>query len=174
MRYLLYLAFAFATPVLLLLSLTLSSRLPSSTIQPTPTMSNLAPVLRVPAGATQAAAAYDSLATPTPKCCCSTPHSCSCLLLPSSALLTPSLTHSKLSTAVCCFPAASLHISKPTWWLESRFHFSFADYWDPNRMSFGALRVVNDDFVQPRAGFGTHPHRDAEIFSYVLDGQLSH
>jgi redox-sensitive bicupin YhaK (pirin superfamily) len=96
------------------------------------------------------------------------------LLLPSSALLTPSLTHSKLSPAVCCFPAASLHISKPTWWLESRFHFSFADYWDPNRMSFGALRVVNDDFVQPRAGFGTHPHRDAEIFSYVLDGQLSH
>lgn len=41
-------------------------------------------------------------------------------------------------------------------------------------MSFGALRVVNDDFVQARAGFGTHPHRDAEIFSYVLDGQLSH
>jgi hypothetical protein len=41
-------------------------------------------------------------------------------------------------------------------------------------MNFGALRVVNDDFVQPRAGFGSHPHRDAEIFSYVLDGKLSH
>jgi redox-sensitive bicupin YhaK (pirin superfamily) len=70
--------------------------------------------------------------------------------------------------------AASLHVSKPTWWLESRFHFSFADYWDPQRMNFGALRVVNDDYVQPKAGFGTHPHRDAEIFSYVLEGQLSH
>lgn len=41
-------------------------------------------------------------------------------------------------------------------------------------MQFGALRVVNDDYVQPKAGFGSHPHRDAEIFSYVLEGQLSH
>jgi len=41
-------------------------------------------------------------------------------------------------------------------------------------MNFGALRVVNDDYVQPKAGFGTHPHRDAEIFSYVLEGRLSH
>ncbi|KAG2483008.1 hypothetical protein HYH03_018088 [Edaphochlamys debaryana] len=71
-------------------------------------------------------------------------------------------------------PHSSLHVSKPTWWLESRFHFSFADYWDPRRESFGALRVLNDDLVQPRAGFGTHPHRDAEIFSYVVDGELSH
>ncbi|KAF8069394.1 quercetin 2,3-dioxygenase [Scenedesmus sp. PABB004] len=60
-------------------------------------------------------------------------------------------------------PAASLHVSKPTWWLESRFHFSFADWWDPARQNFGALRVVNDDIVAPRAGFG-----------YVLDGSLSH
>lgn len=83
-----------------------------------------------------------------------------------------SLTLYLLLLPFCC--PASLHVSKPTWWLESRFHFSFADYWDPQRMNFGALRVVNDDFVQPRAGFGSHPHRDAEIFSYVLDGQLSH
>ncbi|PNH03409.1 hypothetical protein TSOC_010544, partial [Tetrabaena socialis] len=62
--------------------------------------------------------------------------------------------------------AGSLHVSKPTWWLESRFHFSFADYWDPRRSSFGVLRVVNDDLVRGNAGFGTHPHRDAEIFSY--------
>ncbi|GFR44307.1 hypothetical protein Agub_g5519 [Astrephomene gubernaculifera] len=71
-------------------------------------------------------------------------------------------------------PHSSLHVSKPTWWLESRFHFCFADYWDPRRERFGVLRVLNDDLVQPRAGFGTHPHRDAEIFSYVVDGQLSH
>lgn len=50
--------------------------------------------------------------------------------------------------------AGSLHVSKPTWWLESRFHFSFADYWDQARMHFGALRVVNDDLVKARAGFG--------------------
>lgn len=100
-----------------------------------------------------------------------------------------------------------LHISKPTWWLESRyvihdlsllyytffrtyrspadglfrpfssavcrFHFSFADWWE-GKQSFGALRVMNDDLVKPRAGFGSHPHRDAEIFSYVVNGQLTH
>jgi redox-sensitive bicupin YhaK (pirin superfamily) len=71
-------------------------------------------------------------------------------------------------------PHESLHVSKPTWWLESRFHFSFADYWDPKRSNFGALRVVNDDLVKGKAGFGRHPHRDMEIFSYVIDGQLSH
>ncbi|GAB4816782.1 hypothetical protein N2152v2_003828 [Parachlorella kessleri] len=71
-------------------------------------------------------------------------------------------------------PASSLHVSKPTWWLESRFHFSFAEYWDPKRSSFGALRVINDDLVKPRAGFGAHPHRDAEILSYVVQGELSH
>ncbi|EFJ46541.1 hypothetical protein VOLCADRAFT_105456 [Volvox carteri f. nagariensis] len=68
----------------------------------------------------------------------------------------------------------SLHVSKPTWWLESRFHFSFADYWDPVRQNFGVLRVLNDDLVKAGAGFGAHPHRDAEIFSYVVSGQLSH
>ena len=53
-------------------------------------------------------------------------------------------------------PAAadSLHVSKPTWWLESRFHFSFADYFNPDNTNFGALRVVNDDLVQGKAGFG--------------------
>lgn len=90
-------------------------------------------------------------------------------------------------------PESALHVSKPTWWLESRFHFSFADWYDRSRMNFGALRcvpwhieheptigacrdrpairrVVNDDLVQPRAGFGTHPHTNAEIFSYVVRG----
>jgi len=68
----------------------------------------------------------------------------------------------------------SLHVSKPVHWLESRFHFSFSDFIDLNRMNFGALRVLNDDLVKPREGFGAHPHRDAEIFSYVVDGELTH
>jgi quercetin 2,3-dioxygenase len=53
-------------------------------------------------------------------------------------------------------PADQLHLSKPTWWLESLFHFSFADWYttDKSRHNFGALRVVNDDLVKPRAGFG--------------------
>ncbi|MEW5298528.1 MAG: hypothetical protein WDW36_001642 [Sanguina aurantia] len=73
-------------------------------------------------------------------------------------------------------PHAELTISRPVWWLESRFHFSFAGtmYQDPKRNSFGALRVINDDLVKGRAGFGAHPHRDAEIFTYVVDGKLSH
>ncbi|MDR3215476.1 MAG: pirin family protein [Bacilli bacterium] len=63
--------------------------------------------------------------------------------------------------------------SQPAW-LNSHFHFSFAEYYNPNNMNFGALRVINDDIVQPRNGFGTHPHRDMEIVSYVIDGELTH
>lgn len=59
-------------------------------------------------------------------------------------------------------------------WLDSHFHFSFADYYNPKNMQFGVLRVVNDDIVQPDTGFDTHPHRDMEIISYVIDGELSH
>ncbi len=54
------------------------------------------------------------------------------------------------------------------------FHFSFADYYDSKNMNFGVLRVVNDDNVKPHSGFGTHPHRDMEIFSYVVSGKLTH
>eukprot|EP01025_Chloroclados_australasicus_P003640 TRINITY_DN10867_c0_g1_i1.p1 TRINITY_DN10867_c0_g1~~TRINITY_DN10867_c0_g1_i1.p1 ORF type:complete len:302 (-),score=11.78 TRINITY_DN10867_c0_g1_i1:223-1128(-) len=71
-------------------------------------------------------------------------------------------------------PSDTLHKSTPVWWLESRFHFSFADYFNPSNMNFGALRVLNDDLVKPHAGFGTHGHRDAEIFSYIVYGELSH
>ncbi|KAK9835159.1 hypothetical protein WJX81_002169 [Elliptochloris bilobata] len=71
-------------------------------------------------------------------------------------------------------PSTALHVSKPTWWLESRFHFSFADYHNPSRTAFGVLRVLNDDLVKGKSGFGKHPHRDAEIFSYVVDGRLTH
>ncbi len=59
-------------------------------------------------------------------------------------------------------------------WLDSHFHFSFAEYYNPKNMHFGVLRVLNDDLIAPHTGFDTHPHKDMEIISYVIDGQLSH
>jgi redox-sensitive bicupin YhaK (pirin superfamily) len=59
-------------------------------------------------------------------------------------------------------------------WLESNFSFSFGPYYDEDNIKFGPLRVLNDDIIQPGKGFGIHPHREAEIVSIVLKGQLKH
>jgi redox-sensitive bicupin YhaK (pirin superfamily) len=59
-------------------------------------------------------------------------------------------------------------------WLHSRHTFSFADYYDPDRIHFGALRVLNDDYVAQGMGFGTHPHNNMEIISIPLEGDLEH
>ena len=71
------------------------------------------------------------------------------------------------------YPAASRYTADHGW-LKSNFSFSFADYYDPSNLNFGAMRVLNDDFVAPQEGFGMHPHQEMEIVSIVLSGKLEH
>ncbi len=59
-------------------------------------------------------------------------------------------------------------------WLKSRHSFSFGDYYDPENMGFGVLRVINEDWVEPAAGFDTHGHKNMEIITYILEGELAH
>ena len=59
-------------------------------------------------------------------------------------------------------------------WLESRFHFSFAEYRNKDNINFGVLRVLNDDIIHPKSGFEMHPHQDMEIISYIVDGEITH
>ena len=59
-------------------------------------------------------------------------------------------------------------------WLDAKHHFSFANYYDPQRMNWGSLRVWNDDIIAPKSGFPAHPHRDMEIITYVREGAITH
>lgn len=59
-------------------------------------------------------------------------------------------------------------------WLQSNFHFSFAEYKNPTNVRFGVLRVLNDDIIKPKGGFDTHPHENMEIISYIVDGEITH
>lgn len=59
-------------------------------------------------------------------------------------------------------------------WLKSRFHFSFAQYRNPENIQFGVLRVLNDDIIHPKTGFDTHPHQNMEIISYIVKGEITH
>ncbi|KAK6369233.1 hypothetical protein LTR64_007396 [Lithohypha guttulata] len=79
-----------------------------------------------------------------------------------------------LSHANITYRPSSTRGSADHGWLDTKHSFSFASWYDPRYESFGSLRVLNEDRVAPNTGFPTHPHRDAEIFSYILSGELTH
>jgi len=74
---------------------------------------------------------------------------------------------------ISIIPSKDRHFSDAGW-LQSYWHFSFSDYQDPKNVHWGDLRVFNDDVIQGGGGFGMHPHRDMEIVTYVVDGELEH
>jgi quercetin 2,3-dioxygenase len=78
-----------------------------------------------------------------------------------------------MKSMILVYPAEERYFADHGW-LKSYFSFSFAEYFDPNNLSFGPLRVLNDDVVAPLRGFGAHPHKEMEIVSIVLKGQLQH
>jgi redox-sensitive bicupin YhaK (pirin superfamily) len=84
-----------------------------------------------------------------------------------------------MTTSTTALPSLSIQRSSERarfdfGWLETHHSFSFGEYHDPANQNWGALRVLNDDVVAPGMGFGTHPHRDMEILTYVLSGELEH
>jgi quercetin 2,3-dioxygenase len=79
-----------------------------------------------------------------------------------------------ITTAIHTIHDRNLRGHSKIGWLDSWHTFSFSSFQDPNRMGFRSLRVINDDRVTPGAGFGTHSHRDMEILTYVLSGELAH
>jgi quercetin 2,3-dioxygenase len=79
-----------------------------------------------------------------------------------------------ITTAIHTIHDRNLRGHSKIGWLDSWHTFSFSGFQDPNRMGFRSLRVINDDSVIPGAGFGTHAHRDIEILTYVLEGELAH
>jgi len=83
--------------------------------------------------------------------------------------MSSSLSHAKIVRRPSSTRGAANH-----GWLNTKHSFSFASWYDPNYESFGSLRVLNEDRVAPNTGFPTHPHRDAEIFSYIISGELTH
>jgi len=87
---------------------------------------------------------------------------------------TTTLNRPETGTAIIVKRPAAARGQTELGWLHSRHTFSFGNYFDPDNMGFRSLRVINDDVVEAGGGFGQHPHRDAEIFSYVIDGELQH
>src|SRR5437879_7694300 len=97
-----------------------------------------------------------------------------CFCCEAYVMKTTTLNETKPTSPVIVKRPAEARGTTDLGWLHSRHTFSFGNYFDPDHMGFRSLRVINDDVVEPGAGFGEHPHRDAEIFSYVIEGELKH